>query len=265
MRRHLCGVLVVLIGAALLPMPSHATTNIAVSLINAGGTGDQYDPVIDPRSPLVVPGATITWTNKDSGGNDPPSGSEHALEAYYGATFDSGVLDQGQSASITYGGGTVLYRCLYHSSLSYDVPQGPPTCSGMCGAIHDASSTDRTPPSVTITTENGFVFTAGVRIDGTATDDSAVMDVLVRFIPVVPVPPLIYNPPPQQSDPTSTQNPCAGCDGPYAEWTVRQDTTASAAIPPIALPPGQYRVEAAAFDPLGVEGDATPISIYVLR
>ncbi|GAC1424637.1 MAG: hypothetical protein NVSMB57_16660 [Actinomycetota bacterium] len=237
-------------------LPSRAGTIISISMVNAG-TETSYEPVFDPRVPLpVAAGVTLTWTHLDGV-------ESHQIESYYGQAFGSPRLARGDSFSVTYAGGTLLYRCVLHSTLEKRFVNGPPVCTGMCGAIHDASD-DAIPPAISITTKNGFVFTGAVRIDGVASDNRAVVEVRVRIIPVIESPPTLQTRG-GFSDAVSAMNPCGGCDGPKAAWVVRQLADINTSSPVLSLPPGQYRVEASAFDPHDNEGVATPISIYVLR
>lgn len=238
---------------ACVPLPSSAAGTLSISMRNGAVTPD-YQPIFDPRAPTpVIPGTTLTWTSADA--------TAHTVTAYYGAAFASGSIAKTESFSALYSGGTVLYRCLYHASL--DTRVSPPACSGMCGAIHDASQ-DLSAPAVSIRTQSGFVFTGAVRIDGVASDNRAVMNVRVKLTPIIQAEPLL---PTKQafSEDSSENNPCVGCYGPNVLWTFRQSADVVAAAPPLTLPPGQYRVDAQAVDPQGNTADASPISIYVIR
>lgn len=227
------------------PRPAHAAFGI-----NAGEneTSGPYDPVFNPRAPLLLPGTQIVWTNTDIFGN------MHTMTAYYGATFASAAVTYNNTFSTTYTGGTVLYRCLYHSSM--DTRVTPNACSGMCGTIHDASQ-DLRAPSIAFTTDNGFVFTGAVRVDGVASDNRAVRSVVVRIRPVLEVPSVLVT--------RQSIAECVGCEGPSVLWTARSRPGVDTSAPFLNLPPGQYRVEADAVDPAGNVTSAQPISIYVLR
>ncbi|HVL91251.1 MAG TPA: hypothetical protein VM841_13540 [Actinomycetota bacterium] len=228
--------------------PSHASAP-TFTMADVDPSEEGYDPAYVPKSVMLAPGALVRWRNDDWG-----SRSIHTATAYYGAAFGSSAISPGGFFSTTYDGGTVLFRCMYHSEL--DTTISPPTCSGMCGAIHD-SRQDLAPPSVSITTRDGFIFTGGVRIDGVASDDRAIKTVAVTFRPVVVAPPLLPA--------KSVVAICAGCDGPAVKWKVFQDAEIKGQAPFLNLPPGQYRVEALATDPHGNSASAQPITIYVLR
>lgn len=261
-RIHRMLICCLLAAAVLAPLPSHAATyTISIK--------DQYAPPGDanhlPRYDLArtintPAGSTILWKNEDL--------TIHTVTAYYGASFASPAIDvagtpppSSTTFSTVYSGGTVLYRCLYHSTL--DVRVSPPGCSGMCGAIHDTAS-DTQVPTVRTTTKNGQVFTGSVRLDGTASDNRAITRVKVRIIPVVEPPSglLVTE---LFSEDASELHPCIGCYGPNAAWTVRSTPGVSTRSPYVKLPPGQYRVEAEATDPHGNVGRAAPIVIYVVQ
>lgn len=230
------------------PATSHAAPPQIIRAVDADN-GDAYVPVYTPKSQLVAPGSTLTWRNDDLG-----SRLAHTVTPYFGSlTFSPQLLVPQQSFSAVYGGGTALFRCEYHSSL--DTTISPPGCTGMCGAIHD-STPDISSPSVAITTPNGFIFTGGVRIDGTASDDRAIKTVALTFRPVAEVPPLLPA--------KSAVALCNGCDGPSVKWKSFTDPGVKGSAPFLTMPPGQYRVEAVATDPHGNAASAAPITITVL-
>lgn len=232
----------------LAPLPSHAATQMFI--MNDLDTGAAYRAGYTPASAQVAPGTTITWRNDDFG-----SRSIHTATAYYGSSFASSAVDPGTTFSTVYGGGTVLFRCLYHSTLdSMNNTLTPPACSGMCGALHDTTQ-DLAPPSVSITTPDGFIFTGGVRIDGLASDNRAVKTVAVTFRPVAELPVVLPA--------KSVVAQCSGCDGPAAKWKTFQEPGVKGQAPFLTMPPGAYRVEALATDPHGNQASATPITIYV--
>ncbi|MGH2830937.1 MAG: hypothetical protein ACRDJM_10690, partial [Actinomycetota bacterium] len=176
------------------------------------------------------------------------------VTAYYGASFASSAVTYNRTFTTMYTGGTVGYRCLYHSSL--DTRVTPEACTGMCGTIHDATQ-DLQAPTVSITTDNGFFFTGAVRVDGIAQDNRAVRSVVVRIRPVLEIPSVLVT--------RQSIADCVGCEGPSVLWTARSRPGVDTHAPFLNLPPGQYRVEADAVDPSGNVTSATPISIYVLR
>jgi plastocyanin len=110
------------------------------------------------RAVVANAGDTIRWTFKGNG---------HRVQAYSGASFDSGILNKnaGETFETTFGGGTVLYRCINHSQLS-----GPSNdCTDMCGKLTDVPPSDLpqaptvSSPSHNSTTDNRLVqFTGGV-------------------------------------------------------------------------------------------------------
>ena len=64
------------------------------------------DNFFDPPDVAIEPGSTITWTNN---GDEP-----HTVTADDGS-FDSGVLNPGDSYTVAFGGqGTVTYHCEIH-------------------------------------------------------------------------------------------------------------------------------------------------------
>lgn len=240
--------LLLLAATGLAPLPSHAAVQ-TFAMNDVDPSLDGYRADYTPKAAMLLPGDTLRWRNDDFG-----SRSIHTATAYYGASFASSAVDPGTTFSTAYNGGTVLFRCLYHSSL--DTTLSPPACTGMCGAVHDARQ-DLAPPQVSITTPNGFIFTGGVRIDGIAADDRAVKTVAVTFRPIVEVPPVLPA--------KSVVAQCLGCDGPAVTWKAFQEAGVKGQAPFLTLPPGQYRVEALATDPHGNAASATPITIYVLR
>lgn len=84
-----------------------------------------------PRAVVAVAGDTIRWNFRGSG---------HHLQAYSGGDFDSGPLNKnaGEIFEAPYAGGTILYRCINHSTLS-----GPTNdCNQMCGKLTDVPPSD---------------------------------------------------------------------------------------------------------------------------
>ena len=74
------------------------------------------DNFFDPPNASVEPGSTITWTNK---GDEP-----HTVTADDGS-FDSGVLNPGDSYTVAFGGqGTVTYHCEIHPEMRGSVTVG---------------------------------------------------------------------------------------------------------------------------------------------
>jgi plastocyanin len=74
------------------------------------------DNFFDPPQSAVEPGSTITWTNN---GDEP-----HTVTADDG-TFDSGVLNPGDSYTVAFDGqGTVTYHCTIHPEMRGSVTVG---------------------------------------------------------------------------------------------------------------------------------------------
>ena len=74
------------------------------------------DNFFDPPQSAVEPGSTITWTNN---GDEP-----HTVTADDGS-FDSGVLNPGDSYTVAFGGqGTVTYHCEIHPEMRGSVTVG---------------------------------------------------------------------------------------------------------------------------------------------
>jgi plastocyanin len=91
------------------------------------------DYFFDPADAAVDPGSTITWTNR---GDDP-----HTVTADDGS-FDSGVLNPGDSFTVTFSGsGTLTYHCEIHPSMVGSVTIGE---SGG-GAVTPAEESPATP------------------------------------------------------------------------------------------------------------------------
>lgn len=232
----------------LAPAASHAAPPQMILAIDADN-GEAYVPVYSPKAQLVTAGSLLTWRNDDLG-----TRSAHTITPYFGSLgFAPQLLIPQQSFSAAFPGGTALFRCEYHSSLDNSI--SPPGCTGMCGAIHDATQ-DLSPPSVSITTPNGFVFTGGVRIDGVASDNRAVKTVALTFVPIAEVPTILPR--------KSVVALCTGCDGPSVKWKSFTDPGVKGSAPFLTMPPGQYRVGAIATDPHGNAASAAPITIYVL-
>jgi len=67
-----------------------------------------HDFAFDPATVTVKKGATVTWTNDDP--------VPHEIKS---ETFNSGVLNKGQSYSFTFSDtGTFTYTCAIHPSMS---------------------------------------------------------------------------------------------------------------------------------------------------
>jgi plastocyanin len=80
----------------------------------SGGTQTQNAAIaiqnfaFDPQTKTVAKGTTVTWTNNDS--------VPHQIKS---ASFNSGILAQGQSYSFTFNGiGSFAYSCSIHPSMT---------------------------------------------------------------------------------------------------------------------------------------------------
>lgn len=138
----------VLMSSALVPVGGQAApTTRSIDVVNNAYVA---------RAVVAVAGDTIRWNVKGNG---------HTVIAYSGGTFDSGVLvlNANDRFEATYTGGTILYRCRNHSTLS-----GPANdCAGMCGKLTDTAPSDMpTVPTVSapahnFTTDNRVVTFSG--------------------------------------------------------------------------------------------------------
>jgi plastocyanin len=91
-------------GIRLIAPPAVAAGTISVSIKNFA---------FSPASVSAKPGDTVTWTNNDS--------VAHTVTATDGS-FDTGAIDPGKSASITFSAaGTFAYRCSIHPSMTGSV------------------------------------------------------------------------------------------------------------------------------------------------
>jgi len=87
------------LGASIAQADGHATTHTVVI----------KDFAFSPANITIKAGDTITWVNEDS--------AQHSAWDLNDA-FDTGLLSQGQSASLTFSGaGTFSYRCRPHGNM----------------------------------------------------------------------------------------------------------------------------------------------------
>ena len=117
--------LVVLLATALLMfVPPAGAQDPGVQTVPIQNTwsvniGDNF---FAPPNAAVEPGSTITWTNN---GREP-----HTVTADDGS-FDSGVLNPGDSYTVAFGGqGTVTYHCAIHPQM-----RGSVTIGGVGGGV----------------------------------------------------------------------------------------------------------------------------------
>lgn len=62
-----------------------------------------------PETLVIKPGDTVTWTNQDSVGHSATADDK---------SFDTGILDKGKSATVTFGkAGTYTYYCTPHPNM----------------------------------------------------------------------------------------------------------------------------------------------------
>jgi hypothetical protein len=188
-----------------------------------------------PGGAIAAPGSQVVLYNAAGQG-------DHQIEAYYGASWNPVLLKPGRGTIVNYPGGTVLYRCVLHSTL--DESQTPKSCSGMCGVIQ--SEPDYMPPTVRIATPNDFRFSGPVRIDGDATDDHAVVQVFVTFVPAAQIPYVLAQ--------KTTRATCTRCGQSSLTWRATETS----------LQAGRYEVRAHAADAAGHTAESEPITILVL-
>ena len=92
-------------GAANTNQPANPTSSVmatqnSVQIVNSS---------FSPASLTVKVGDTVTWTNQDSMGHSATADDN---------SFDTGVLDQGKSGTVTFSkAGTYTYHCKIHSSM----------------------------------------------------------------------------------------------------------------------------------------------------
>lgn len=112
----------VLLMASVAPVPGRAAATHVVDVVNNA---------FSPSAVVAATGDTIRWNFRGNG---------HRVQAYSGSDFDSGLLNKnpGETFDHTFGGGTIMYRCPNHSTLS-----GPANdCTGMCGKLTDVAPSD---------------------------------------------------------------------------------------------------------------------------
>lgn len=96
------------LGAALVALP------LTAAIANADGHAAVHTVVINdmsftPANITIKAGDSIAWENQD--------GTRHSATDLNGA-FDTGLLNRGQSATLTFGGaGQFTYRCTPHSQM----------------------------------------------------------------------------------------------------------------------------------------------------
>lgn len=217
-----------LLAATVLPAVGPSASAVQVNV-------DIHDYFFAPAGKVLPAGSQVVLLNRS------PQG-DHQIQAYSGASFTTNVLKPGRGTIVSFPGGSVLYRCVLHSTLDYN--RSPAGCSGMCGVLQ--SNPDDTPPQVRITTPNDYRYTGAVRVDGRATDDYAVVQVIVTFTPVAYAP-LAYAP-------KSTRAVCYGCGQASLTWRATETS----------LQAGRYEVVAHAVDAAGNMTTSDPVTIIAL-
>ncbi|MBS1502476.1 MAG: cupredoxin family copper-binding protein [Bacteroidetes bacterium] len=85
------------------PMPTNGAPSMAATV-------NIQNFAFSPAAVHVLPGGTVTWTNKDS--------APHTATDLNGA-FDSSTLNTGQSFKFTFNHpGTYTYHCVIHSMMA---------------------------------------------------------------------------------------------------------------------------------------------------
>src|SRR5215203_1617616 len=111
--------LVVLLMIALLVFVSAAgaqDSGVEAVPVQDARSVDIGDNFFDPPDATVEPGSTITWTNSGA--------RPHTVTADDGS-FDSGVLNPGESYTVAFDGqGTVTYHCTIHPEMRGSVTVG---------------------------------------------------------------------------------------------------------------------------------------------
>lgn len=91
----------------------HSGADTSDSALVSGGmtqTVDIRDFAFEPGNLQVPAGATVTWTNYDS--------VPHSATGKDGGDWDTGLLSEGESASITFDEpGEYLYYCIAHPQM----------------------------------------------------------------------------------------------------------------------------------------------------
>ncbi|MEJ6398685.1 plastocyanin/azurin family copper-binding protein [Yoonia sp. 208BN28-4] len=101
--------------AALRIAASAAVLPLAVTSANADGHATNHTVVIQnfafsPANLQIKAGDTVTWVNQDS--------TAHSAWESTNNLFDTGLLQPGQSASLTFGSaGSINYRCRPHANM----------------------------------------------------------------------------------------------------------------------------------------------------
>lgn len=89
-----------------------AAVPVAATVANAQTTHTVVikDFAFTPANLTIKAGDTVTWINQD--------GAAHSAWESTGNAFDTGLLSQGQSASLTFGSaGSFNYRCRPHGNM----------------------------------------------------------------------------------------------------------------------------------------------------
>lgn len=136
-------VAVVMFSSFLLAVPSQA----------ADRSVDIYG-YYSPATTTAISGDTVTWTARQGG---------HNVYTYNGnQAFQSAPwINQGDTFSVTFTGGTTFYRCTYHSNIA-----ASGACVGMCGAITDKTTAPAL-PTITSPSDGSSTADQPVQFSGT--------------------------------------------------------------------------------------------------
>jgi plastocyanin len=97
-----------LLGAALLGLAATVSAQAGTVTVTIS------DYTFSPATVTVHPGDTVRWSNQD----DAP----HTATARDGKSFDTGTIDPGASASVTFHApGQYAYRCAIHPDMLGEV------------------------------------------------------------------------------------------------------------------------------------------------
>ncbi|HVZ12231.1 MAG TPA: cupredoxin family copper-binding protein [Patescibacteria group bacterium] len=96
-------------GSSEMNMQQNTTTNESTQAPTSGNAVTIKNFAFGPETLTVKVGDKVTWTNQDSTGHSATADDN---------SWDTGVLPQGQSGSITFSkAGTYTYHCSVHPSM----------------------------------------------------------------------------------------------------------------------------------------------------
>ncbi len=118
-------------------VPVQATWSVSI--------GDNF---FDPADVAVEPGSTITWTNEGA--------VPHTVTADDGS-FDSGVLNPGDSYTVTFSGqGTLTYHCAIHPEMTGSVTVGGSGTGGAADEPPAPAAPADSAPAEDMPTDSGY-------------------------------------------------------------------------------------------------------------